>query len=139
MNSVEIYRTNYFRVKDLSAFKAWVGRFSTDETLIVHRDEDAGLVAIQDDSGEGIPTTYCDEAWTDEGDDLEEFDFLGELGMHLQPGQVAIVMSSCHQGMRYVGGWAGAINADGESVGIALDDIHQLAEKLGDAETRCEW
>ncbi len=135
MNSIEQYRTNYFRVKNLEAFETWVARFSTDCTRIVHKKDDDSLVAILDDSGEGVPAAYQGK----DGEDDEDFDFLEDLAEQLQPGQVAIVMSSFHEGMRFVGGWAGAVNAEGARVEVGLDDIHRLAEQLGAVQTRCEW
>lgn len=131
-NYVEIARSNYFHVKSVEAFKAFMNAFHGITVI----DNGSGQVGFY--SQEGIPGWMCDN-----GDGEEtEIDFLHELSLHLQDGEVAIVTASGSEAMRYVSGYAVAVNNKGESRAVNIDAIYGLARELTnrpDDITRAEY
>ena len=120
-------RTNYFRVKDEPAFVAWAEKFQFE----AHKRQD-GLYAlfpgdVTDDGS--FPSSFYDE----EKDEDEEFDFMVELSKHLAEGSVAVCISAGAEKLRYVSGYAEAINSKGERAAVRLDDIYVKAAALGEA------
>jgi hypothetical protein len=136
------FRSNYFRVKDPVAFKAWCEglhmQVITAEDGKEHDEAHFFLGAAlppqavligdplpivrygfmqgeYDDSGM-IPSDRLDE----ETDDYEELDFPAELAKHLLDGEVAIVQECGAEKLRYIVGSAFAVNATGEVVSINL-------------------
>lgn len=111
-------RSNYFRVKDEQAFRAWCERLEID--LLSH-DDDPHLFAITpfDDTG----------SWPSEDPETgEPLDFLHELAGHLDPGHVAILVHTGHEKLRYLSARAFAINAAAQILTVDIDDIYELAE-----------
>lgn len=113
-------RSNYFKVKDAAAFKAWT------ETIIglgVWEKED-GTFGLYDDGNDscGWPSWMEDE----EGETFE-LDLLTELSAHLTEDSVAVLMEAGAEKLRYVRGCANAVNSKGEIVSISLGDIYRLA------------
>jgi len=119
-------RTNYFNVKDESAFRAWAAKF--------------GLKVIESDGLLGLlPGDYADDGtfsvFDKEQDD--SLDICDEIAAHLADDSVAVVMEAGHEKLCYISGWAVAINSAGERVQIVLDDIYEAAaKKLGVKPTR---
>lgn len=127
-----VSRTNYFRVKDLPAFKAWVKQRGL---AMFSNEEHAGQFALApgDDYYGAFPSR---DSETD-----EEIDFVRELSAHLEERSVAVILEAGAEKLRYINGYAIAVNARGESVQIFLDDIYQLAERQfpGEQVTRAEY
>jgi hypothetical protein len=125
-------RSNYFRVKDADAFKAWCEqRYLEFWTKTI--DGMGECYAITADTGDccGWPSYDID------GDC--EFDFTGELAEHLDPRDVAIIFEVGSEKLRYLTGFATAIHADGSTVAVSLHDIYQrAAEEFGDDLTMTE-
>lgn len=125
-------RSNYFRVKDKEKFKAFAEKFHA------YLQEKEDRVAVIFDAG--IPGDYCDA----EGDYVE-INFPQEAAKHLQDGEVAIFQEIGYEKMRYLVGYAIAINSSGEVRSIDLDDIVRIAEEELATEatqgeiTRCEF
>ena len=127
-NYYENARTNYFKVKDENKFKEFVG--SLDGLEICNDKE--GRHCILFDYEFGVPYSKYNE----ETDDYDGFDFLGELSKHLTDNSIAIVMGAGTEKLRYIIGYAEAINSKGERVSVNIDTIYNLAkQKFGkDAE-----
>ena len=135
------FRSNYFKVKDAEAFLAWAARIdvTVHEGCKAEREGTFGVFTSDNsDSGsvpcyESLDTDVEEkpEGWTDEefAEEMREFDFLEELATHLAPGEVAIVMETGAEKLRYLNGWAGAINSEGERIDINLSDIYKKAKK----------
>jgi len=124
-------RTNYFRVKDEAAFKAWAKQH---ELEVIASEQQAGLFALHPNSDDGsFPTYDCD---TD-----EEIDFVVELGSYLTENSVAVFLEAGAEKLRYINGCAVAVDAKGDVLRISLDDIYQLAENRfpGKEVTRAEY
>ena len=130
-------RTNYFRVKDVDAFNKWIKQFSGLET-IVHETEGTVGVLFED----GVP--FC--RWETEKDadgnehDVDvEVDFMEELALHLADNEVAILQEAGAEKLRYINGYAIAVNNKGERRQISIDKIYDLAKELGSNITRAEY
>lgn len=139
-------RSNYFRVKDEAVFRNWVGRY--DALEVIDGDGMVGLLCTGGD-GDGWPSmrwlTDDELAAIPESEPCEEFveiDFLAELSAHLVPGSVAVLMEAGAEKLRYISGWAAAVDSTGETVSLSLSRIMDLArEKFGPAAeiTECQY
>ncbi len=101
MDYISTSRSNYFRVKDAEAFKAWCSIFHA--------------VAW--------PSDYMDD-----DDTLVEVDFTTELAQHLMDTDIAVLMEAGAEGQRYVAAHAFAVNSDGASVSVNIDEIYAKAK-----------
>ena len=123
-------RSNLFRVKDKQRFIEWCTSlelkpiYKIDE---VTKDELCGFL-VNSEYG-AVPTHRGDE----------DIDFFIELSTHLTDGEVAVVVEIGAEKMRYICGFADAVNSKGEIVSICLDDIYEKAEKLGNNITYAEY
>jgi hypothetical protein len=128
-------RTNYFRVKDVDAFNKWIKQFSGLETIVQERQGTVGI--LFDD---GVPTYR----WgTIEGDEIDfnevEIDFMEELALHLADEEVAVLQEVGAENLRFVNGYAIAVNNKGERRDISLENIYDLAKELGSNITKAEY
>lgn len=136
-------RTNYFAVRDVPAFKAFVAQFpdvtvvSTtvgdrhlDPDRFPHLSPDTPLFALLFNSEVGIPTQVFDSQ-NDEWDAWDDIDFPGALAEHLAPGWVAELREVGAEKLRYLIGYTIAINSEGQRVEYDLDSIRKAACALG--------
>lgn len=146
------FRSNYFKVKDIEAFKSWCDSVGVDYW---EKSDDSELVAIsssdQDDYGaipshESLDPDYDSDTpppgWTEEefAESQREIDFLQELSKHLVEGEIAVVVENGQEKMRYLTGYAAAVNHLGELVEININQIYDLAEaKFGTRPNRAEY
>ena len=128
-------RSNYFRVRDPEAFAAFCERFNL--TVITQQDQQHGELHGWMNEDGGIPDFDPDA----DGGDGEEVDFIGTLAEHLEPGWVAIAQEIGYEKMRYLNGYAVAVNSEGKQVEVVLQDIFQAARNagLGDLMTGAEY
>lgn len=123
-------RTNYFRVKDEAAFRAWADRRGVEiaESFAVH----PGAFAVFARDGEAFPNS---------DDDGNEVDFVAEIAGHLASDSVAVLFEVGAEKLRYLVGMAVAVNAEGQRVALDLGDIYRLAEQafIQPAPTRAEY
>ena len=143
------FRSNYFHVKDVEAFKAWADR--VDVRVLKKETNQMWMVCSSDmsDSGgipdtEDLPTGTATKppGWTDEefADEFRQFDFLKELSQHLAKYEIAIVMETGSEKLRYLHGWAGAINSEGKRLEVSISDIYKKAiKKFNKVPTRAEY
>jgi hypothetical protein len=111
-------RSNYFKVKDKEAFKAWLSDVG-DVSMLQEMDD---YIAIAGDSFGGWPT-YS-------GDDCEEFDFVEELSGFLADDEVAVLIETGAEKLRYITGVAVAVDNRGKRADISLSDISAQAEAV---------
>jgi len=109
--------------------KRTVGECKGDE----YEDE---LVGFLGNNGNGQIFGYAED---DQGNVLEFEDALNMLATHLEEGWVAIVQEVGAEKLRYITGFATAINSKGETQDISIGQIYQKAEALGRNITRCEY
>ena len=125
-------RSNYFRVKNEDAFRTWVER--TPPLVYFTHAADDHLFAIGSETG--WPVTAYNQA----EDEEIEIDLPMELSLHLAEDQIAILMETGAEGLRYVTGFAVAVNERGEQVSLHLAEIYQRAiDRFGIEPTRAEW
>lgn len=127
-------RSNYFKVKDAEAFKEWLAAWG-DLVLMTEEQDGQALYGFYVDSGEGLPSFRLNS----ETEDYEDYDFMAGLAKHLAEDWVAIVMEAGAVKVRYVTGWAVAINSEGHYRRVRLGQIYGLAAKLGEHVTNCEY
>ena len=123
-------RSNYFRVKDKQKFIEWCTSLELEpiyEIDEVTRDTLCGFIA---NTGNGAVPTHRND---------EEFDFFSELSTHLADEEVGIVIEVGAEKMRYISGFADAVNSKGEVVSVCLDDIYKKAAKLGNNMTEAAY
>ena len=146
-------RTEEFRVRDVQALRddlaAWgitddieiveVPRAEPGTIYLLARTHNGEWPSFEDtwvaDRLDLYPDTREDDhdvegalAHLPHHDDVE--DIWDLVGKHLVEGEVAIFKSVGNEKLRYVAGYAVAINAHGESHTICLDDIHEYARRL---------
>lgn len=127
-------RTNYFKVKDPAAFRAWA------EGLGCRVIENEGLYGLLD--GEESDGMWPSSRVVDDPDVWEddEIDFAAELIEHLAIGSVAVLMTVGAEKHRYLTGCATAINSAGEVINLSIGNIYDLAEaKFGTKPTLAEY
>ena len=125
-------RSNYFKVKNIEVFK----EFTDSVGLDLHMKDDMVMIHPSNTEDGAWPSSYYD----DEIDDYEELDLTTEISLHLQAGQVAVLMEVGAEKLRYVTGYTVAVYSNGETVQISLDDIYEKAAKAFGADvTRAEY
>lgn len=115
-------RSNYFKVKDAEAFREWAKRLPD---LGVWDKGDGVFGVYGDDCDSGGWPSYIEN---DEGENDEDFDLLAALAEHLLPGEVAVLMEAGAEKMRYVTGYAQAVDHTGKVVQVGLSDIYDKAK-----------
>jgi len=126
-NYVGYARSNYFRVRDEAAFLCWV------ETLagVVARREDGNperfVILVEDGDDGGWPDRRYHEGVGDE----EEIDLHTELAGHLAEGEVAVLEEVGAERLRYLVGYAVAVNHRGEKLAVSIDDIYAKLRAAG--------
>jgi len=127
-------RTNYFKVKDKEKFEYFL--FSIGGLSLIEDGKGRVGFLVKTESGD-LPL----EVYNDETDIVEEVDVLAELATHLEDGEVAVYQTVGAERLRYLVGYAVAINSKGEKVSVSINDIYKLAqEELGGENiTVCEF
>jgi hypothetical protein len=124
-------RTNYFRVKDVDAFNTWIKEFENGYGVEVVSKEDT--FAILFDGESGVPNSREVDG------DYDHLDFMDELSVHLADDEVAILHEAGAEKLRYINGFAIAINNKAERRTISLDDIYVHAKELGKNVTLAQY
>lgn len=122
-NYYETARTNYFKVKDEVTFRAWVEKHGLE---LAEEDGTFAVFPPDDGDGNGFNLIPRDE----EGgtiDDADTLDIAEEIAAHLTPDSVAVIMGAGAEKLRYVNGWAVAVNHKGETVSVNLEEIYTKA------------
>ena len=133
-NYYENARTNYLKGKDETQFKEFIDTISGLES---YKDKE-GRHAIFFDCEFGVP----DICYNEETGDYDDVDFMEELSGHLTDDSIAILMGSGAEKLRYINGYAEAIDSTGERVSINIYQIYELAkQKFGEDKeiTRAEF
>ena len=126
-------RSNYFQVKDPTAFETFCTRWNLE---MIRGGEDGGESPLYGFiCSEAIPHDCYDE----EKDEFVDGNFMQELSTHLAESWVAVVREIGYEKMRYLVGYTVAINAAGQSLELSLDDIYDQAKQLGKHITSCEY
>jgi hypothetical protein len=120
-------RSNYFQVKDPDVLSRELD--GLDIVVLTDDAQDPRRVVLLCRGDHGCwPSWRFDE----EGDDDVEVDLPAIIAKHLTDGQVAVLMESGAEELRFIGGVAVAVNNRGEQVCVSLDDIYERAKHLGE-------
>ena len=114
-------RSNYFAVKDATAFEAWCKKRNLETWL--GTDGNAARYAITPD--DMSDTVGWPEDCDDDGDQIE--DLCEALAGHLADGEVAVLYEIGHEKLRYLIGTATAVHASGKRIDINLSEIYTRA------------
>jgi hypothetical protein len=133
-------RSNYFAVKDEMTFRQWaesIGLMVFEPTHANVTSDGIRRFAIA--PGDGDECGWFCTRYNEETDEHDEVDVPRELAAHLRDGEVAVLMEVGSEKLRYLRGYASAINSAGKSVHISLEGIYKIATKLGTKITRAEY
>lgn len=123
-NYVGSARSNDFRVRNAAGFLDWV---ETLPGVVASReDEDRFVLLVEDGDDGGLPNLRYD----DEGED-EEIDLYTELAGHLAEGEVAVLQEVGAEKLRYLVGYAVAVNHRGEKLSVSIDDVYEKVREAG--------
>lgn len=123
-NYYGVARTNYFQVQDVEAFDRFCEKWGVTKLVA----DDPALVGFMCDEHEhGFPCSY-----TGPDGEREDGDIASDLAPLLADGHVAIGVETGHEKVRYVVGYAWAVNNRLETRRIDLNDIDTLARELGE-------
>ncbi len=112
-------RSNYIRVKDREAFFKWIDSLHGVE--VVEKDDRFALLVTGDGDGSWA-SLRCDR-------EDEAFDFVAEIANHLAGGEVFIFQEVGAEKLRYLTGWAKAVNSAGQTMEVSIDDIYVLVRR----------
>jgi len=140
-------RTNYFKVKDLAAFKGVCLKY---RMRVVEGKEPGTCAVFPDDTSDDgcfISSRLMDEdeieAEIEAGtysDDYEDVNIEDIIAPHLGDGEVCVLVSAGHERQRYVSAYAMAFDSTGECVGVNINNIYELAKKkFGKDVTKAEY
>ncbi len=133
-------RSNYFAVKDETTFRQWaesIGLMVFEPTHANVTSDGIRRFAIA--PGDGDECGWFCTRYDEETDEHEDVDLTAELAAHLRDGEVAILMEVGSEKLRYLCGYATAVNSDGKTVSMSLEGIYARAAKLGTHITRAEY
>ena len=120
-NYYEKARTNYFKVKDAVAFQKYTALFNGIDLIV---NEKTGQYAIIFDEEVGIPSFYYNE----NNEDVE-VDFIDDVSQHLTDDSILVVQAIGNEKMRYLTGYATAVNSKGQRVDVSINEIYKLAKQ----------
>ena len=112
---VACFRTNRFPVRDAGRFRAWIGAVYNIDFIDEHVEDGKPVFEIGGYSS--IPDLRED------GDDLSDIDFIAELAEHLPEGEQAIITEVGHENLRYLVGFAIAVDHLGSRIEVNVDDV----------------
>lgn len=114
-------RSNYFVVKDSTAFEAWCVKRDLEFWSGDSKYPNSYAVA---------PSRDCDHGtwpWHETDDEDHTLVIFDEIVPHLVDGQVAIFIEAGAEKLRYIAGTAIAIHSSGERVDLSLSEIYDKA------------
>ena len=131
-NYISSCRTNYFKVKDREAF---IEAMETVPDIKIEEKDDTFVILGDNADGAGFP------GYKYNSDDVleEDFDLALAVSEHLCEDSVAVFMEVGAEKLRYIVGYAEAINHKGEREIINLDEIYERATHLGKDITQAQY
>lgn len=120
-SSYGLERTNYVRITSLNDLKKWIDKINVDVDIYEKSDGRIALSGYTSDDG-CLPSWYEDEHGT------EHDYFLGDFAeKFLVNGEILVVMGVSSEKARYCSGFALAIDNNGSSVSVNLNEIYERA------------
>jgi hypothetical protein len=146
-------RSNYFKVKDMDAFIAFTEKFNGSIEIAINdtcpnaeyreklknlTSDDAICLLSNDECGDLPGWVYNEET-----DDDEEIDIFKAIAEHLQEEKdnLFIWQHVGHEKLRYVSGYAMAMDYTGDIIDLGLRSIYDLAADHFDVTeiSKCEY
>ena len=124
-------RSNYVSIKPKMREK-FIELCGDFELRFIEREDKVGFFSDTEDGGFG-------GYFEDEDGITTSRDALHEFSELLEKGEVLIFITVGSEKMRYICGYALAINSKGEMVDVSLDDIYKKAKSLGKNITTAEY
>jgi hypothetical protein len=112
-------RSNYVRVKDREMFLSWAE--SLPDVEVVEQD---GRFALLANGDEGSWPSFRNLE-----DPNEEINLPAEMAAHLADDEVCVLQEVGADKLRYLSGWAVAVNGAGEILRVSIDDIYTLVRE----------
>jgi len=126
-NYISYARSNYFKVKDATAFKDWCNKMNIEASISGDPTEKELWMINPNSSNED--SWPWDSIYDEETGTFSDSDFMQGLASHLQEGQIAVLIEIGFEKLRYLVGEAIAIAWDGTNEAITLERIYDLAEQ----------
>jgi len=126
-NYVGSARSNYFRVRDEAAFLGWVKALPGVVARREDGDPERFALLVEDGDDGGWPNWRYEE----EAGEEEEIDLHAELAGHLADGAVAVLQEVGSEKLRYLVGYAVAVNHRGERLSVSIDDVYERVRAAG--------
>jgi len=121
-------RSNYFLLRDAAARSAFDDFAAAASMKVITADENPLRVGLISENDHGTwPSVIVDE----DSEEEIEMEVPAHISQWLADGAVAIFMEVGAEKMRYLNGYAVAINNQGEERTVSLNDIYERAADLG--------
>lgn len=130
-NWIGVARSNYFRVKDIDAFKKEMEGFPGVRVVEHKKEGEAPHFALFGDEGYWPTnrTLPCEPFDLSAPETDEEVEFDAVVAAHLPDDEVAVFQVAGFEKERYVTGYAFAVNSKGEQLDVSIDTIYETAFK----------
>lgn len=122
-NYYEKARTNYFKVKDPVEFQDFIELFNGNIDLVVEKKKGSYALLFSEESG--VPSQYYHE----DKDEYIEVDFISELSRFITDDSIVVIQAVGSEKLRFVSGYAIAVNSKNEQVSININEIYELAKQ----------
>ncbi len=119
--------SNTFVVNDVAALTSALADLSIRVMPALGADDPSRVYLVADTDHGVWPSEYFDE----ETNEDVEVDLLALIATHLADREVAVLKEAGAESARYVGATALAVNANGQTANVDLDEIYQRADALG--------
>lgn len=126
-NYVGYASSNYFRVRDVAEFLGWVETLPGVVVRKEYGDREGFVLLVEDADGGGWPNWRYHEDMEDE----EQIDLHAELAEHLAEGEVAVLEEIGAEKLRYLVGYAVAVDHKGDTLSVSLDEVYQKVQEAG--------
>lgn len=133
-------RSNYFAVKDEMTFRQWAEFAGLQVLESDHKEKPSdGIRRFAIAPGNGDDGGWPTHRYNEETGEYDELDLPSELATYLKNGEVAVLIETGSEKLRYLCGYATAVNHKGETTGMSLEGIYEIARNLGPNITRAEY
>ena len=122
---IGVARTNYFRVKDVDAFKKELEGFPGVRVVEHKENGEETHFALFGEEGYWPNWRYTSDDV--EAGEEEEIYFPSVIAAHLPNDEVAVFQVAGFEKERYVTGYAFAVNSKGEELYVSIDSIYEMA------------
>lgn len=119
-NYCGMFRSNYFKVKDVKKFREFVDQYPCEAIeMRVDGEDDSNRpsdVAIM---------SQCDGIPSNTHEDSDNGHFLNELPKHLVDGEVAVFYEVGNEKLRYLVGCSIAVHSSGKMISSYIEDVYK--------------